>query len=83
MTNRALLALLASLSILALENQVIEEKSELNAVILLLLKPRKSDRTYLLLLFSPGFSMYCALYPTVVRDARTNISLQDFIDDDG
>ncbi|KAH3895926.1 hypothetical protein DPMN_020095 [Dreissena polymorpha] len=30
-----------------------------------------------------GFSMYCALYPTVVRDARTNISLQDFIDDDG
>ncbi|KAH3879231.1 hypothetical protein DPMN_003134 [Dreissena polymorpha] len=81
MTNRALLA---SLSILALENQVIEEKSELNAVILLLLKPRKFDRTcYLLLLFSPGFSMYCALYPSVVRDARTNISLQDFIDDDG
>ncbi|KAH3740162.1 uncharacterized protein LOC127850883 [Dreissena polymorpha] len=30
-----------------------------------------------------GFSMYCALYPSVVRDARTNISLQDFIDDDG
>ncbi|XP_052267429.1 uncharacterized protein LOC127869134 [Dreissena polymorpha] len=27
--------------------------------------------------------MYCTLYSSVVRDARTNISLQDFIDDDG
>ena len=31
----------------------------------------------------PGFSLYTKLYPSVVRDEKLNISLQDFIDDDG